>query len=211
MARRKTCLKCGRDFTDAQYRVHKFTHLRDQALQKDPADLPTSRLLPIEVPEEDAIMAEDTLQGPTQSMDDDHTLEDDPFSDDYNTSTNPLQHDDPFSDDHTTLDNHPLTHSVDTPPPLLPSASGEEMDISPSPSYPGDDDPGQHSASPQPSLDRDIGFEDSVLDPAFAGQPSLSEQLKENFLRDYHGGGGLYSTKHPCTCLPLNFNSKELV
>ena len=184
MARRKICTKCGLEFTDAQYRIHTLSHLHDQDLQKAPADLPTSRLLPIEVPEEDVIMTEDTLQ----PIDWDHVPGDNPFTDHHKptTSCNPF-------DDHAAVDD--LSHNTPFPNTLHPLSppvpDSEDMDITSSSSHSGDGS--EQPASIQPSLsDEDIEFEDSGLDPAFTGSLSLSEQLKENFLRDYHGQGGLY-------------------
>lgn len=191
MARRKICTKCGQEFTEAKYNIHKFTHLRDQVLRKGPADVPTSRLLPVDVPEDDIIMEEDASQGSTQPVDYSHS----PFADHHETTDTSLQHNNPFSDDYAMDNDLPLhgTPSSDPPDPLPPSTSNnEDMDISPSPEH-SEDDLEQQPASVQLSLDgEDIGFEDSGLDPGSTGLPSLSEQLKERFLREYHGGGELY-------------------
>lgn len=193
MARRITCPTCGQVFTNAQYKVHKFTHRRDQALQENPIDLPTSRLLPIIVPEEDTIMTEDELQGPTPPTSYNHTLDNNPFSDDYDTSNNAPQDNNPFSDD-MAMSNNSTSHAtpfINSPHSPLPSVSSDEvMDKNPPPTY-SEDDSDQHPASLQSSPDDNLGFEDSGLDPAFTGHLSISEQLQEKFLKDYHSGGEL--------------------
>jgi hypothetical protein len=191
MGRRTTCLTCGRVFTNAQYQVHKFTHQRDQAVHENPIDLPTSRLLPITVPEEDIIMAEDESQGPIQSTS--HTLGNNPFSDDYETSSNALQDNNPFSDDNSMLNNSAshATPFANTPHSPLLSVSGDEgMDTGTPPPSTGDDSDSL-PASLHSSSDNSVGFEDSGLDPEFTGHLSLSEQLQEKFLRSYHSEGEL--------------------
>lgn len=211
MARRKTCIQCGQEFTESKYKIHKFTHLRDQFLRKDPTDVLATGLLPVEVPDEDVIM-EDMSQVSAQSTDHVYAV-DDPPSNYHETAGDSLQCDDPFSDDHATDDNLSPhgTPFTDSPHPVLPSVLGDEdMVTSPSPRSSGDDSE-QSPASIQPSLNEDIGFEDSSLDPASVGLPSLSEQLKERFLRDYHGGGGLCSSKYLCVCSPLAVDSKALI
>lgn len=205
MARRITCITCGQEFTEAKYHIHKFTHLRDKFLQKPPSDPLASRLLPIEVSDEDIAMVEDTPDSPAQSSDHDNP------PDDHKTAGNSLQPNNPFSDDYAMDNNIPLhgTPFVDPPHPLLSSLlSDENMDTSLSPGH-SEDDLGQDLASIQSSLDdEDIEFEDSGLDPTSTGYPSLSEQLKEQLLRDYHGGGKLYQNKCLCICSPLRANSK---
>jgi len=139
--------------------------------------------------------AGDAPEGSTQPLDHNYSPDNPPFSDHPETV-------DPFSDHHETVnpfsdnqppDSIPLPHAIPFDHPLLPSALGDkDMDISPS-SSDSEDNSGQHPPSIQPSLnDEDIGFEDSGLDPASTGLPSLSEQLKERLLKDYHGGGGSY-------------------
>ena len=65
------------------------------------------------------------------------------------------------------------------------------------------------SQSP-PLIDEDLGFEDSGLDPTSSGLPSLSEQLKEHFLTDYHGGGKQNWTRCIPPTYPLVFTAKHL-
>ena len=81
MARRVPCPTCGREFTAAQYRVHKFAHRRDEFLRRDPVDLSTSRLLPIEVPDDSDEPMEDAI--PAQNSDYSLSPIDDPFSDSH--------------------------------------------------------------------------------------------------------------------------------
>lgn len=198
MAQRIICKKCGKEFTEAKYKIHKFIHLRDQFLQKPPAGPLASGLLPIEVSDEDIAMAEDTPNSPAQSSDHSNSPNGSHFSNDHETASNPLQSDNPFSDDYAMDNNIPLhdTPFVDPPHPLLSSLFGDEdMDTSLPPSH-SEDDSGQDIASIQSSLDNeDIEFEDSGLDPTSTGYPSLSEQLKEQLLRDYHGRGKLYQNR----------------
>lgn len=154
--------------------MHRFTHLRGQGLQRI-SNPPTSRLLPIMVPEDDILMEDDKSQDPMQIRDQGHTTDDNPFSDDHEIAGGSLGYDN--------------TSFLDAPQPLLPAVFGdEEMDLSISSGHSGGS-LGQ-PASIQPSLsDEGVDFEDSGLDPISAGYPSLSEQIKERFLRDYHGGG----------------------
>ena len=107
----------------AKYNVHKFTHLRDWFLQRPPADPLASRLLPIEVSDEDISMTEDTPDNPVQSPDHDNSPNDSHSSGDHETTNNPLQSNNPFSDDYAMDNNIPLhdTPFVDPPHPLLSS------------------------------------------------------------------------------------------
>ena len=193
MAQQKTCFKCGRTFTAAKYEIHRFTHLHGQGLQRVP-DHPTSRLLPIVVPEDDVIMEEDTLQDSTQTRDQDHAADDNPFSDDHEVASSSLEYED--------------TPFIDAPQPPLPVIfDDEEMDLGVSSGH-SEDSLGK-PASIQPSLsDEGMEFEDSGLDLMSTGYPSLSEQIKERFLRDYHGGGRSHQNKHLHICSLIGTNSK---
>jgi hypothetical protein len=175
MARPKLCFKCGRRFTAAKYELHKFTHLYGQGLQRVTVDPATSRLLPIVVPEDDIVMEEDVSEVSTRTRDQGHAADDDPFSDDYEAAAG--------------SSTYHYASFVDTPqPPLLSVSGDEEMDLGLSPSHSGDSL--GKPTSIQPSLsDEGVEFEDSSLDPISTGHPSLSEQIKERFLSDYHGGG----------------------
>jgi hypothetical protein len=181
-------------FTDARYKVHKFTHLRDRALQRKPTDYGGPKLLPIEVPDEDIVMGSEP-QSSAQPMDHNSASGDDPFSDDYGISGARREEVNPFSSDQAMfklLTSHKFS-PADLPHPPLPSIPGSgEMAGSPQPTS-SDQDSGQLSVSSQLSLD--IGFEDSGLDPASTGCPSLPEQLQEKFLKGYHSGGGLQSNE----------------
>jgi hypothetical protein len=185
MARRVICLKCHREFTAAQYRVHEFAHRRDEFLRQDPVDLPTSSLLPIEVPDDSDEVMEDTFNVPAQTVDHSFSPNDDPFSDDHDNAGGFPPYTNPFSDDHaTTSTTLPPSH---TSPP---SPSSDEDTDSNTSAHPLEHSP--VSGQPPPLIDEDLGFEDSGLDPTFTGHPSLSEQLKEHFLAGYHGGGKQY-------------------
>jgi hypothetical protein len=98
MARRITCPQCHQEFTTAQYHIHKFTHLRDQFLQKDPVDPSTSKLLPIEVSDDSDESMEDVFDVSAQSMDHHLSPDDDPFSDNHKSMDNSLPYTDAFSD-----------------------------------------------------------------------------------------------------------------
>lgn len=210
MARRITCHKCYKEFSAAQYYVHKFTHTRDKFLPRNPVDLPTSNLLPIAVPDDSDEVMEDAFNTPTHSLSP-------TISDNHENSGNSHPSTNPFSDDHA-------SSSLPLPPPhntpsasasytFLPSTpSDEDMDLNLS-SHHSVNTPAQGSApdhSP-PLTDEDLGFEDSGLDPAFSGHLSLSEQLKENFLASYHGGGKQHWAKCDCICLPLSVYSEALI
>jgi hypothetical protein len=192
MARRVICPKCYRDFTPAQYQIHKFAHTRDEFSQKDPVDLPTSRLLPIEVPDDGDEAMEDTFEAPVQATDCGLSPNDNHFSDNHENTSSFIPYDDPFSDNHAATSADllpPNTPIATTSHAFLPSTPGdEEMDLGLSPSHSGDSL--GKPTSIQPSLsDEGVEFEDSSLDPISTGHPSLSEQIKERFLSDYHGGG----------------------
>ena len=218
MARQVTCPKRHKGFTAAQYLVHKSTHHRDEFRQKDPVDLPTSKLLPIEVPDDsdpdesnpddsDEVM-EDTFEATTQTTNHGLSTHDDPFSDF-------LPPDNPFSDDHATTSTNLLQHNTpfgntSTFSPSPPSNDGMDMDMFPTHS----DDSSMHGpapSQPSPLIDEDLGFEDSGLDPTFGGYLSLSEQLKERFLTSYHGGGKYYWNRCIYNYLLLNINSRTVV
>lgn len=181
----------------------------------DPIHPPTSRLLPIEVPDRDEVM-EDMFETPTQASDRHLSPDDDSFSDNQEDIGNTILCDDPFSDDHATAStspvpqNNPFTSTSHTFPPSAPS--DEDMDMSLPPSC-SENSSIQGSACGSSSLlvDEDPGFEDSGLDPASSGLPSLSEQLKERFLADYHGGGKWCQDEDNCICLPLGVDSKALI
>jgi hypothetical protein len=194
MARRVICPKCYRDFTPAQYQIHKFAHTRDEFSQKDPVDLPTSRLLPIEVPDDSDEAMEDTFEAPVQATDCGLSPNDNHFSDNHENTSSFIPYDDPFSDNHAATSADllpPNTPIATTSHAFLPSTPGDEdMDVDPSPGH-SEDSSAQGPASgwSSPLIDEDLGFEDSGLDPTFSGHPSLSEQLKDHFLAGYHGGG----------------------
>jgi len=193
MARRITCPTCNLVFTKAQYQIHKFTHRRDEALQRNPVELLTSRLLPVEVPDEDATMTDGDLEGPTQPSD--HNIfNNSPFSEDYATSGNSLQDEDLFSDDQAMLDDtiSQTTPLLDTSLSLQASVLDNKMDRGLTPT-PLEDESSHYPPSLSPTVDEaDIGFEDSHLDPGFTGGPSVSEWLQEKFLKDYHSEGEHY-------------------
>jgi hypothetical protein len=195
MARRVICPQCRLEFTAAQYIVHKFTHHRDDFSRMAPTDLPTLRLLPIEVPDDSGEVMEDT---PTQTMDqtmDHHLLpNDNSFSNNHENASDFPLYNDPFSDDRAMTSagllphNTPFAGTSDTFP--LSAPSDEAMDTDPSPSRSEESSAqGPVSGRSSPLIDKDLGFEDSGLDPTSAGHPSLSERLKERFLAGYHGGG----------------------
>ena len=187
MARQVTCPKCHLVFTAAQYNVHKFTHRRDEFVQKNPVDLPTSRLLPIEVPDDSDEAMEDMHEGPAPTTDYGPFPSNDPFSDNHENISNFLPHDNPFSDGHATAAT-PFPDTSHTFQPPVPS--DEDINMNPLPGHSGDSSsPSPTSGCSSPPVDEELEFEDSGLDPAFSGHPSLSEQIKERFLADYHGGG----------------------
>ena len=197
MARQVTCPKCHRSFTAAQYKIHKFAHCRDEFSRKDPGDFPTSRLLPIEVSDNGDELMEDAFEASPPTADYGLSPHNDPFSDVGNFPS----HNDPFSDNHMTTsarDDTSFPNTSHTFP--LSTLSDEDMDTNPSPRH-SEDSSAQVLASGRssPLIDEDLGFEDSGLDPAFSGHPSLSEQLKERFLAGYHGRGRQYRNKYICT------------
>lgn len=216
MARRIICPKCHLEFTPAQYSVHKFAHNRDEYSRRDPVDLPSARLLPIDVPDDSDEAMEDAFEAPAQTTEHQLSLGDDPFADDYENAGCSLPPPDPFSDDHATTSTTILPHDTPFANPshtFLPSSpSDEDMGSNLSPSNP-EDSPAQSPASSQlpPLIDQDLGFEDSGLDPTFSGHPSLSEQLKERFLAGYHGGGKQYWIKYVCTHSLLSIDSEAPV
>ena len=195
MGRRVTCPKCYREFTAAQYLIHEYSHRRDEFSRKDPIDLPTSKLLPIEVPDDSDEEMEDILGPGAQTMDYNLPPIDNPFSDNHENAGGSFLSNDPFSDDHATTSANLLHHDIpfaDTSHPLPPSPpSDKDLNVSPSHSEDGSVQ-GSVLSQPSPLVDEDLGFEDAGLDPAFSGRPSLSEQLKERFLASYHGGGKWY-------------------
>ena len=79
MARHVTCPKCHREFTAAQYNIHKFTHNRDELLQRGPVDPPTSRLLAIEVPDDSDEVMEDVFDVSAESGHGCFSLNDEPL------------------------------------------------------------------------------------------------------------------------------------
>ena len=190
MARKKTCLKCHQEFTAAQYLVHQYAHRRDEFSQREPGVLPTSGLLPIEVPDDSDEEMEDVFNAPDEAVDHALSPKDDPFSDNHENTENFPTPPDPFSDVHATTS----TTLLPQDPPIAstshlflpPPPSDEDMDSSMS-SHHSEQNSAEGPASPL--IDEDLGFEDSSLDPTSRGHPSLSEQLKERFLADYHGGG----------------------
>ena len=190
MARQVTCPKCHRRFTEAQYRVHKFSHLHNEALQEVPTYHPTSSLIPIEVPEEDITMADNESQDSPKSADDSCISDNNSSLGNHETLGDPPQYNDPFSDDHAMLDSPAPggTPSVNSSHPFPPALlDDDEMNISSSAGH-SEDDSGQHQTSLSPP-NKDTGFEDSGLDPASASHLSLSEQLHEKFLKEYHSEG----------------------
>lgn len=193
MARRVTCPKCRREFTAAQYTIHKFAHRRDEFSRKDPVDPLASKLLPIDIGDDSDEVMEDTPEAPAPTADLGFPT-DNPFSDDHEDTGNSPPSDDPFSNDYAAASadllphNTPFASTSHTFPPSAPS--DEDMDVDQFPSHSEDSSAqGPGSSRSSPLIDEDLGFEDSGLDPTFSGLPSLSEQLKERFLAGYHGGG----------------------
>jgi len=216
MARRVTCPKCGLQFSATQYEVHKFTHHHDLLLRKDPIDASTSRLLPIEVSDDDDEMTggpddgnemmggagdgdemmEDMFEIPAQT--EDHSL-----SPSSNHNGDFPSHTNPFSDNYMTAStdllphNTPIATTSHTFPLTVPS--NEDMETSQPSSHSEDSLPqGPLPGQPSPLIDEELGFEDSGLDPTSGGNPSLSEQLKARFLAGYHGGGEQYWDEDIC-------------
>ena len=158
MARQVTCPQCCLKFTAAQYCVHVYAHRCDEFSRRDPVDLPTSKLLPIEVADDSDEVMEDVFDLPAQSADHCFSPNDDPFSDSHEDASNFFPNTNPFSDDHATTSTALLPHNTpiaNTSHTFLPSPpSDEHMDSNPSPHH-TEDSPAQGpvpSQSPSPPM-----------------------------------------------------------